>query len=328
MSVISITISESSLQKIAGIPTQITLSANIPSSIFFTIDGSTPTTDSDIYISPIELPTDEGSVVLSIFATDGVNSSAIITKSYGTTLVGNRSPRDKITGLNSSQPGSSYLFGGNFTDNTNAQYENVGGITVDDPALAQIPDGYDGFGTPSNFTNLPLDDYSFHFSETNAMGQYGAGIGNLPGQTVVIPPRNPSSGGSANTSSPFFNPKALVIFDDSRETPYDPDVAVTNRPFFSMEDPATARYGKNLTTSAFDGGNPMRGNALRQQYNPRDNTVTYYYFDGDTNRWIISKVPFVQKDPDMFNYSKIVFGRDQGVGRVFLWIPFAHKTLT
>ena len=327
MAVISITLTEATLQKVAGIPATVAISANIPSTIFYTLDGTTPTTDSSVYLAPLELPTDEGTLILSIFATDGVDSSAVITKSYGTTIVGDRLPRDKIAGLSNSQSRSTYPFAGNWIDNTRRQYENVGGITVDDPDLTQIPDGYNGFGQISNFTNLPLDEYSFHFSETNSIGQMGHGIGNLPAEVVVIPAANPALGGSADTNSPFFNPKALVILDDSRQQPFDPDSSRVNRPYFGLEDVTTARYGKQLFTSALDGSGP-RGNALRQQFNPRDNTITYYYYDSDTNRWIISKVPYVQKNPDMFNYSKILFGRDTGNGRVFLWIPFAHKTLT
>jgi hypothetical protein len=326
MSVISITISESVLQKVAGIPNSINVTTNIPSTVFYTLDGTTPTTANSIITGQLFLPSDIGSFVLSLFATDGINNSAIITKQYGSTTVGNRMPRDTISNLNQNVIGPTYPFGSQ-DPGMDPRYGNIGGTTVDNPELTQIPDGYDGSGGISNYTNLPLNEYSFVFSETNSIGEAGKGIGTLPAQVTVIVPQPNTPGsvpkGSNNTNSPFFNPKALVIFDDSTQPPYDPTIPRTNRSSFSLEDPTRARYGALLFTSALDGPGP-RGTALKSQYNPRDNTMNYYYFDSDTNRWIISKVPFQANSADIGNYGKIVFGRTPGV---FKWLPGRYRTL-
>ena len=54
MAVITITINESSDQILAGIPKYITLTTNIPATIFYTLDGTTPTTLSDMAVGQIE----------------------------------------------------------------------------------------------------------------------------------------------------------------------------------------------------------------------------------------------------------------------------------
>jgi hypothetical protein len=329
MAVISITISESELHKIAGVPASVTLTTNVPATIFFTLDGTDPTTSSSVVTGPIVLPT-IGSVTLKAFATDGVNTSPIITQSYGTTTVGDRQPHDKISGITYlGQQGP--LFGSLATDGLGI-YDNIGGTTVDAPGVPGIPAGYDGTGTgtPSSQTDLPLADYDFIFSETNDIGERGKGIGTLPANaTIVMPdPVEPLSvaKGSNNANSPFFNPRSLVIFQDSREEPYDPNVSQINHTFFSLENPERARNGALLFTSALDGNVPF-GSALRSHFNPRENTITYYYRDQNTNRWIISKVPFSPKTPDMYNYSRIVFGRDKPTAKVFKWIPFQYRKL-
>ena len=85
MSIISITITASPTQTIPGIPDTIALSTNEPSTIFFTLDGSVPNLSSPIYIVPIVMPQTLLTVVLSVFATNGVDNSAIITQTYSTT---------------------------------------------------------------------------------------------------------------------------------------------------------------------------------------------------------------------------------------------------
>jgi hypothetical protein len=331
MATISITISESTLYKVAGIPVSIVLTANIPSTIFFTLDGTDPDTSSPVAIGPIQMPMDEGTVILKAFATDGLNTSPIITNIYGTTTVGNRAPHATVFGLNQTSIGATYPFGSQ-DPGDDRTYGNTGGTTVDSPLIPGIPDGYDGEGngTHSNETDLPLTSYEFVFSEANRLGETGKGIGTLPADVTVVipPPLVPGSvaSGSPDVNSPFFNAKALVIFDDARDVPYDPTLPRTNRPNFSLEDVTRARYGAQLFTPALDGP-PPRGTQLKPQYNPRDNTIKYYYFDSDTNRWIISIVPYSPRDPNMGDFSRIVFGRDRGVGAVYQWRLFGYRTL-
>src|SRR3990167_6391539 len=114
MAVISITITEATKQVVSGIPSSVTLSTNIPSTIFYTLDGTTPTVDSSVYVGPILIPTDDASVTLGLFATNGVDSSAVITKVYGPTMSATRQPHDTVIGLTPSIGSSNnFPFGDN-----------------------------------------------------------------------------------------------------------------------------------------------------------------------------------------------------------------------
>lgn len=79
MAVISISITESSEQIVSGIPKFVNISTNIPSTIFYTIDGSTPTLFSNIYTEAIFLPIDKPTATLKVFAS---NRCRYITYTY------------------------------------------------------------------------------------------------------------------------------------------------------------------------------------------------------------------------------------------------------
>src|ERR1700748_2004928 len=185
MSVITITISNSPIYIIEGIPKSIYVTTNLPSSIFFTLDGSTPTLDSQIITGGLNLPTDQPSVIFKAFATNGTDTSPIITQVYQNTTISTlRKPRDKVIGLSNSPLNQDRGIFGSNSPNPNVTFGNMGGITVDDPNIVGIPDGYDGTATntPASFTDLPLIDYKFTYSTSNRLGETGRGIGTLPAQ--------------------------------------------------------------------------------------------------------------------------------------------------
>lgn len=327
---ITITIIESDIRIVAGIPKTITLETNIPSTIFYTLDGTTPTLSSDVAIGPIEMPGDEGTVVLNTFATDGTTTSTVITQSFGTTISYNRRPYSKIEpgfGLEKCPPFPFSSLLSKF-QGTGSRYLGVAGITVDNPLLPEIPDGYDGTatGTPSNYTNQSIFSYDNIFSLTNAIGETGKGIGTLPAGVTAISDDYNSPIHYSNTASALFNPQALVIYQDDRDEPYDPNIPMVNRPYFSLENTNTARDGMLKQTSDVQ---PPTGSALRQFYNSRDNTIQFSYFDSRTNRWIISTVPYIPNSSSIGNYTGVIFpsSRENGGRFVFKWIPFQYRTL-
>lgn len=324
MAVITITISDSPIFIVAGIPKSITATTNIPASIFYTTDGTTPDLNSDIIVGSLTLPTDQVSVIFKAFATDGTNTSPIITQVYQNTTISQlRQPRDKVIGLNNSPLNQDRGIFGSNSPSPNVTFGNTGGITVDDPTLVGIPDGYDGTatGTPASFTDLPLIDYKFTYSTTDRLGQTGKGIGTLPAQIkIFVPPPPPAE---SDTSSKLFNPKALLIIQDGTKPPANPDIALINRPNFSLTNPNVSD-GTDYTKTAFE-GSVSTGSFVRQFYNPRDQTITYYYFDSKALRWIISKEPYVQKTPDLFNYSRMVFPLKQGPGSKFVFEPAVFR---
>jgi hypothetical protein len=328
MATITISITESPLQLLAGIPSNVTLDTNVPATVFYTLDGSDPTVESFVAVGPIDMPTNSGEVVLKAFATDGVDISAIITQEYITNVVPARHPHDKVIQNTDSCGKSTFPFGSPAEAiSPPVRFGNTGGVIYDNnqaPRVAGAFDGADGYG---DFFTPPQSQYQFLFSETNQIGERGHGIGTLPARVIGVKPRNDNTQKtSSNAASPMFDPRALVIFQDSREEQYDPDIPKINRPYFDLEDQAKARDGALLT--AVDAITPQ-GSFLKAHYNPKDNCLIYYYYDNRVARWIISKEPYHPSQNPTANLSGIVTrsSRGQGAGMVFKWIPFKYRSL-
>jgi hypothetical protein len=328
MVVISVSITESAEQVMAGIPKSITISTNVPSSVFYTLDGSVPTLFSTVYTGIIFLPFDKLSITLSVFATNGVDSSPVVTETYLTNMLDNTRLAHSAT---DQQPESNipnlYPFG-TPVNQPNARFLSPGdaGINVDDPALPSTATGFDGAGNETGFTNQPynIENYQIVYSTTNKEGETGLGIGNLPANVKIKP-----EDAIPETSQQFtnmFDPRAFVIFQDfDLENPNDPPQI--NRQFFTLEDPNTARDGNHYFTSGLDAP-PVSGSFLRSHYNPRDNTMNYYYLDSWTNKWIISKQQFQPSGSFDGNMAAVpMAGREAGSRYVFEWIPFARRVL-
>jgi|SRR5690606_9211830 len=327
MATITITIKESPLQLLAGIPSNVTLDSNVPATIFYTLDGSDPSISSSVAVGPIEMPTNSGSVVLKAFATDGVDTSPVISQQYKTNIVPGRHPHDKVYGLDNVAGKATYPFGSPAEAFSPGQrFGNTAGQVVDNQQGPRVPTGYDGFDGYAGYQN-PNEKYQVLFSETDQIGQMGRGLGTLPARVLWVKPRNDNTQTiSTNAAGPLFDPRALVIFQDSREEQYDPDIPKINRPYFDLEDPARARDGTLLTN--VDTITPQ-GGFLKAHFNPTDNSLTYYYYDNRVARWIISKEPYSPSMNPTVNMSGIVTrsSRGEGVGMVFKWIPFKYRHL-
>lgn len=321
---ISITILESELQVISGIPDWINIVTNVPVNIFYTLDGTDPTTGSKLFVAPIKLPTNIGNVEFKYFASNGVEETPIFSKVYGTTYADGRRSHDRV--INADIGYGNYPFGSGVTG-PSGTYENAGGININDPNGEQIPDGYDGTatGTPSNYTNKPVYSYDLIFSQTDFLGQMGNGIGTVPAAVTIIQQRNNTPSLRSNAESPFFDPKAMVIYQDSRNDPYDSDVPKVNRPHFNLENDNLVRDGALKQVSV---AQPPMGGALIQRYNPTDNTIQFSYWDSRTNRWIFSKVVYEPKNKDIGNYSQTLQSSSVNGSRyVFKWLPFRYRRL-
>jgi len=330
MVVISITITSSEEQVVSGIPRTITISTNVSASIFYTLDGSTPTLFSSIYVSPIFLPTNKLSITLKVIATNGVDTSPIVTETFITNMVDGTNARlahsstdaeagDNLPGL--------YPFGTN-PSQPNAGFENPAdaGITVDNPALPSTSTGFDGAGTPNAFTNASFDttNYSIKYSTTDWQNKSGHGIGTLPAQVTLEVGSAPPETTDQNSNT--FDPRAFVIFQDvASEDPNSPPNI--NRMHFSLEDPEKTRDGNNFYTSGLDAP-PASGSFLRSHYNPRTNSITYYYLDTWTNKWIISTAPYTPNgswDGNLAGTKAMKGG--EGSKYVFEWQNFPRRVL-
>lgn len=327
MAVITLSIIRSPIEIISGIPKTISISTNIPSTIFYTLDSSEPDLNSLIVVGPIDLNIGGNGIIFKAFATNGSDTSATITQIYGSIPAPNtRNPRDKVLGLNSSSVYQNSGVFGSSSPNPKIIWGDIGGTTVDAANVPSIPDGYAGFGdgTRSNATDLPLADYKFIHTTTNYLGETGNGIGTLPAIKIIVPPQPPTS---SETNKKLFNPRALVIIQDGTEPPADPNLIMINREHFSLSN-GSDENGTKYSKTAMEGA-VTTGSFVRQFYNPTDQTITYYYHDSKSLRWIISKEPYIAKNDNIFNYSLMIMPSrgGQGAKYVYGWRPFNRRVL-
>jgi hypothetical protein len=188
-----------------------------------------------------------------------------------------------------------------------------------DPVVFQ--DGYDADGYyPVRQETLNVPIFSLKYSETDSQGQTGPGIGTLPKAEVVYLPPDPEE---TKASSKTFNPRAMVMFVDGRE---ESDIVHLFRPYFwdVGYNAEHNRIGAFYETYSSDGNRMISGSFIRSFYNPKDNTITYYYRDSITNRWIISVESATLKFQDMSKdcLLNVASAKGAGSGFVFRWVLF------
>jgi hypothetical protein len=310
---ITVTLTPSEEQIYAGIPKEVLAETDIPALVFYTLDNSTPTSDSEIYLDRIIMPTDQGNVTLKVWATNGIDSSEVITETYKTDIVPGRQPRDMIKGSvkHCSADKSNFPYGDQNYTAMPYVFANTGGMTVDDPDKPNYFDGYNGTstGTWANGTDQPPENYPI--------------IGVLP--KVNMPKNYRPDSSSLNKT--FFNPRAMVLYQDNTQPVVHEDLNTFRSQHFSLPIQNKTLLNTEFTSLAQDSG-AMSGNMLRSQYNPRDNTYTDYLFDSRSLRWIIIKEPAPKKPNPVANLSNAVFDvRERGVGKVFHFRPFGRREL-
>jgi hypothetical protein len=332
MTVISVTITESEEQIVSGFPKSVTVSTNIMSNIYYTLDGTDPDTYSDMYDGLISIPVDKPTLILKIFASNGTDMSPIIETIYRTTSLTDSNVRAPHSGTDATVQASikndPRPFGsqpiqpeGNFTPSSDV------GNTTYNPLLPSTSNGFDADGNPNAFTNSPFlgiasKDLPVLLTETNWLGETGPGIGNLPKSKVQnpVPPKQ-----QTNIADKLYDPRALVIFQDYSDPQNVPEHADINRMYFTLENPNVTRDGNQFYNSGLDSPGPT-GSFLRQHFNPKDNTITYYYRDSSVNRWIISKTGYTPA-PGMYDYSNVFSSRKGKPGWVFSWRTYGQRFL-
>lgn len=328
MAVISVTVTASPEQIVAGIPKTVSISTNIPAMIFYTLDGTDPTLFSTIYTSAIFLPVNQLLVTLKILASNGTDFSPIVVEQYMTDMVDSnaRLPHAATTAQAASAAPDRYPFGTPpYQPNQGYLNPALSGVTVYDPSQPATPTGFGADGYPTGYTNAPynIENYQIEYSTTDREGQTGLGIGTLPAQVTVTPPTPAPETSQQFTST--FDPRAFVIFQDfSKEDPNDPPQI--NRQFFTLEDPEKARDGNFYFNTGQDNA-PVSGSFLRAHYNPRTNQITHYYRDSWTNKWIISTAPYVPTGSYDGNLAASMKMAGGGAGVVFEWLPFTRRVL-
>lgn len=340
MGIISLTITESATQTTPGIPDTVSITANEPCIIFYTLDGTDPNTYSSVYTSAILMPQNLLNLTLKIFATNQIDNSAIITNQYVVdaanlpTAAGARLPHSAVSPLNNASTNNSLFPFGSNSPNPTFEYLNPAdaGTTVYNPALPATPNGFDGSGNPSGFTNKPQDYFKFKqvYSTSNVEGEVFPGVGNLPAKTTIIGKSYPIEYNQERSdfADKIFNPRALVIYQDTTtEDPTNP--SHLNRPNFSLENTEIVRDGNLLFNSSLDSPTTT-GSFVNRYYNPRTNMMTCYHYDNAVGRWIISTAPYQSTNKDNGALYQMVFPRateNHGSNRVYKWIPGMRRIL-
>lgn len=317
---ISLIVSESDSEKIAGIPTFVTVETNVPSTIFYTLDGSDPDTMSSVYVGQITLPTTNSKINLKIFATNGVENSAIFSKIYGSSFVGLDPGSSIVTNYDQYRYGTNYAPFGDMLQDPRPTFGAAAGLIIDNANIPNTLDGYNADGDLVGSIDQDAPRLDFIYSETDGKGNIGRGIGTVSYSTIREPEAPPDQ---SSVNDKFFNPKAKVIFQ-SYEDQNNQDVSLINRSAFTLIDPEKANGGSQYYYNP--GTLQTTGGALRQHFNPKDSTITYYYFDSASLRWIISKEKYLPSIST--NYSNIIpVSRTSGVGLVFKWYPFFRSRI-
>lgn len=323
MALISLTIEESEEEIVYGFPRFVYVTSNISANIYYTFDGSDPDILSNIYLDSIKIPTEKLDLTLKIFATNGIDESAIIEKNYSHKSVNNIKRFPSATNGQSSTDNSlKYPFGTNEFYST-TKFVNIGDTSsvIYNPELDGYSNGFDADGYSARFTNKEYNTANYKIVYTNKNNDgTDKGIGTLPSQVTFKQKTTPPEESQMNTA--LFDPRALVIYlDATKQKDTDPPIITTQ--FMSLEnldiDPAK-KY-----SSGIDSPN-VYGTFIRSYHNPKDNTLTSYYYDNVANKWFITKSNYTPTNkPD--NLSGYVMGRGEGGRFVYTWIPFQKRFL-
>lgn len=265
MAVITISVKEYGPWFISGVPRQVALDANVPSIIYYTLDGSQPGLTSPVYITPINLPT-SGTVRLRALAISGSDRGTLDLVFYSD---------------------SSKLHFPRRSDYTGGKGVVVDAYAVEDVLIDGYgPDAYDQVIIPVRRSDYELEDLEIKYSRE---GPYlvGPGVmirmGTPPEEfwqddAVDMEPSSP------NNDNVFFNPRSLYIVMDGRDGYEDQSVYPINRPWEGTTDMVKYLQGKSF----FRPSPYISGGFVRSYYNKETGTAVSYYFDHNELRWIKS----------------------------------------
>jgi hypothetical protein len=259
MAVITITFTGSDEQIIDGIPRYMTIESNVPSTIYFTLDGTTPTVDSPVYIETFEMPDGRNSVIVSAYAIDSeFNSSPILTQVFA--------------------PDTSRI--------SVSRHTGQEGFVLNRADMGNdTPTGYDADGNPARFIDVDIETLDFVRS---TRGYLGIAEGTAIEVNIPDPSDTPSliDDNFVPYSTPrvgeFFHPEARLIVIDNRE---DNDLNITLRPYGSLHNIYKEFGGKRIREAADDAAY-ISGGFARRFYDAEKNVMVSYYFDHNEGRYV------------------------------------------
>lgn len=295
MGIITITAIQQGPFLISGVPNNVILNTNVPAIIYFTLDGSQPTIFSEVYLSPINIPT-TGSVRLRALAISGSDSGRLditfSTDSSDLAIPPRRLPHDGGAGVVVDAYGVDPVVLDGYKPN------NIGDVIV-----------------PVRYADKPLKCYDIKFSRTGPDG-YGLGtliqLGPVPEEQREEASSIDPEPSSPNEDNVFFNPRSLYIVMDGRDGYGDESVYPINRPWGSSVDVVKYLQGRELI-----GSRPyVSGGFVKTFYNPDKSMAVSYYLDMNEQRWIKS----IQNYDVSAVPQRIGDRRQAGQPLVFRWI--------
>ncbi len=287
--VIILSIVESDSELVSGIPEFVEFSTNVPSTVFYTIDGTDPDEDSYMAAGKVLLPTNGTTLTLKAIAISGTMSSEVLEEVYFT----DQTDLDKTRLLNR---------------------EGINLLPPDETPVNNL--SFNADGSPAQQSSISFVDLDLKTSTSDRIGEEIPGDSSI--EFIRFPIKTIDEGPQA-VSSPNridFDPKAqLIVIDGSTEEALENQlVRVINRPMGTID-----------VVSPFLQGQPaeldlISGNFVRAMLNPNTGKMVYYYRESRENRWVKS----VQTvEPKILNLTK---KETAPAGLVFRWIEDRSMT--
>ena len=282
---IALTLLESSSQIVSGIPEFVEIGSEPEgASVFYTLDGSTPSEDSILSVGSIYLPTNSGTVTIKAIAFLDSESSSILEHEFATDSTGLDAPR-RVS--------------------ADGVVVMLSGSEVEESLSVNL------LGEASQSASVPFSELDMRGSTQNSDGSPITGGGtSLPfvnfAKTSHIDDRFSTSSVNGNH---LFDPtsKVLVIDGSTEELLENQVVKMVNRTYNTFE-PVTKFYTERLAQSE-----PIiTGNLIKGFFNPKTNEYISYYWESLESRWLISKQKIEPKKRGKYPPSRNKF--------VFRWI--------
>jgi len=257
---IVLTLEESVLEYVSGFPEYITLTANVPATVYYTLDGTTPDISSLIAVDKVYLPTSGSAFTLKAIAISIDDTSAVLEEEYKTDASDLDGPR----------------------------HLGKEGIIIMPYGTSAIDSlSFDSEGDDAQETSIKFSDLEIKASTTDIRGialeanTTSVSFVNLadsaPGDTEAIQ--------SSPNNNVEFDPNARYIsIDGSTNAAFQNQVVkIVNRPY-STFGPTSNFYKERLGQKE-----PIvTGNYVRSFYNPATNIYVSYYWESLESRWIKS----------------------------------------
>lgn len=253
---ILLTVQESDNQLISGIPEFVTVESSVPATIFFTLDGTDPDQNSEIFVDKIYLTYSNSSVTLKLKALGIDDESGIVEMTWSTKI-----PKlDKVA----------------LTGKEGINILPSGKAIVDFLAI-------DTSGEPQRATSIKFSNLDIKTNKTDRIGQKIAEESSIPFikfPKVIHDSKNLES--ISATDQINFDPTAKMILIDGYAGFDKQEVKVINRPQGTMR-PTSKFYDQKVH---YD--NMVSGDFVRYMYNPKTKKIVLYYRESLDGRWVTS----------------------------------------